>query len=140
MPEREMAVDDREVATDRAYWYRLRLVAHSGEESLAGPVEAPIPGAVPFVRLFAPTILGTDKGIPIRYQIAGRGTPVRLEVFTASGRLLRVLDRRFALPGEHLVSWDAASSGGNRAARGTYFVRLATDHGSATTKVVLLHR
>jgi hypothetical protein len=140
MPEREMAVDDREVASDHAYWYRLRLVAHLGEESLAGPVQAPILSAMPFVRLFAPTILGTDNGVPIRYRIGGRGAQVRLEAFTASGRLVRILDRRFVPPGDYLVSWDGTNTRGARAARGTYFVRLATDHGSATAKVVLLHR
>ena len=134
-----MSYIDSDILSDPPYWYRLRTVANTGEEFLVGPVEAASGDAPPFVRLYPPMDRSTDTGIPIRYRVGGGRTQIRLEVFTATGRLLRVLDRGFVTAGEHVVIWDGNSDAGHAAARGTYFVRLATDHGSVSKKLVRLH-
>jgi hypothetical protein len=65
---------------------------------------------------------------------------VRLEIFTPTGNLLRVVHQGVASPGEHLSSWDRRSESGSPVARGVYLVRLATQDTRTARKLVLLHR
>jgi hypothetical protein len=139
-PDLEMAFTDRTLDPGRRYWYRLRLVQRDGSESIAGPVEGQPSLESPLVLLYPPVDASPDRPIAIRYRLGGQPTPVRVEIFTPTGRLLRVLDRRTAGPGEHLLSWDRRSENGAPAARGVYLVRLSTDRGQVARKLVLLHR
>ncbi len=125
---------------DRSSWYRLRLVTISGEESTVGPIEVAPQSVLAFSTLHAASDPGGDRPVSIRYRIGGRGTRARLEIFSVTGRLVRAFDQGFADPGEHLVSWDRRTDAGASVGRGTYFVRLATDHRSQAKKLVLVHR
>jgi C1A family cysteine protease len=66
-----------------------------------------------------------------------RRMDVSIRVFDAQGRLARDLVHMTAGAGYHSVLWDGRSGSGNPAAAGVYFVRLDSEAGGLTSKVVL---
>lgn len=73
----------------------------------------------------------------IRFAIprAGRAT---LDVFDVAGRRVRRLAEGVREAGEHDVAWDERDADGGAVAAGVYFLRLDTENGVATRKVVLV--
>lgn len=108
------------------------------QTSTFGPIEASAIDGATRVRLHPPMLRGSEPGVTIRYQL-GTGAHYDLSIYNASGRLLRVLDRGFA-QGERLVTWDGTTEAGASAPRGTYFVRLRSDHGTDAEKLLHLRR
>jgi hypothetical protein len=139
-PEPEMAFADRDALADRRYWYRLRLVAATGEESMVGPVEAVASGSPRVAFLYPPIDPGTDVPVSIHYRIGRPGVETRLEIFSVTGRVVRVLHQGLVSEGEHIVSWDRRTEAGLPAARGAYLVRLSAGQTAQARKFVLLHR
>ena len=77
---------------------------------------------------------GVDRGtIQIEYQIASThgndGTPVSLDLYDASGRLLHTLVNGDVAKGNYHVQWKAGRSG-------VYLLRLSTPFAEETRKVV----
>jgi hypothetical protein len=117
---------------------------HTG--SLAEPLlyqsAAPeTPGATrPFVlhqnqpNPFNPTTL-------IRYSIeaapVGGLLPVRLEIFSSTGRLVKVLVDRPMPPGNYEVGWDGRDGAGIDQASGIYFYRISTPSGVESRKMTM---
>jgi hypothetical protein len=66
------------------------------------------------------------------YYRVNHATPVRLSVWSVSGHLAEVLANETAEPGLHRVPFDAGGL-----PSGTYFVRLETDEGVQTGKMIL---
>jgi aminopeptidase N len=64
--------------------------------------------------------------------------PVSLEIFDASGRLVRVLVSESLPAGVHERSWDGTDGRGRAASSGVYFYRLDAGPFSQTRKMVLL--
>jgi hypothetical protein len=73
----------------------------------------------------------------VRFDLSRRG-PVRLEVFDAAGRLVRVLVHGETEPGRHRAVWNGMDASGNHAPSGVYFSRLVTSETTQTQKMVLL--
>jgi flagellar hook assembly protein FlgD len=74
----------------------------------------------------------------IRYELAV-ATPVRLRVFDATGRLVRVLvEEGEVAPSGHRVVWDGRDENGRPAASGTYFYRLEAGSTSESRSMILL--
>jgi hypothetical protein len=76
----------------------------------------------------------------IRFVVPERGSPVpvTLEVFDASGRLVRrLLDAAPLEPGSHSATWDGRSETGEEAGSGVYFYRLSALGQSQSKKMVL---
>jgi PKD repeat protein len=92
---------------------------------------------VPLARPEAPTIRPNPfaAGATIRWT-APRVGAVRIVVYDAGGRLVRVLENgtRSAGPGE--VVWDGRDARGRAVASGVYAVRIETPGGAATRNVV----
>ncbi len=63
---------------------------------------------------------------------------VRLEVFSADGRLVRSLMDEVRGPGSCEVRWDGTNSRGSRAASGAYTLRLQSGETVATRRLLLL--
>lgn len=140
LPDLEMSFTDTGPYSGRSRWYRLRLAMRDGSVSTAGPVEGHV-STLSYAFLAQPMDLHADGPVAIRYRIGGQTiAPVRLEIFTPTGKLLRVLHQGVAGPGEHLLTWDRRSESGSPVARGVYCVRLATEGTQAARKLVLLHR
>jgi flagellar hook assembly protein FlgD len=62
---------------------------------------------------------------------------VRLAVYDAAGRLVRNLVQSRMPPGRHVVAWDRRDERGRRVGSGSCFVRLRTEAGSSTRRLVL---
>jgi flagellar hook assembly protein FlgD len=63
---------------------------------------------------------------------------VELGVFNARGELVRTLARGDHPAGKQRVSWDGRDNAGREVGSGVYFIRLRTDGGCASEKVVKL--
>jgi len=72
----------------------------------------------------------------IAFELAAPGR-VELTVHDALGRRVRTLAAGAHASGRHEVRWDGVDAQGRRAGSGVYFVRLATDAGVETRKVML---
>jgi carboxypeptidase T len=65
-------------------------------------------------------------------------TRFRAAVYSVDGRLVRVLAAGIAAPGSRELVWDGRASDGAAVASGTYLVRLESDAGTLTRRVVRL--
>lgn len=78
-------------------------------------------------------------GTTIRFDVP-TPTHVKLEVFDAQGRRVRVLaDASFA-PGEHALAWDGTDAAGQRVRPGIYLYRMSTSAFREQRRMVLLGR
>jgi len=75
----------------------------------------------------------------IRYQITDSSERVRMNIYDASGRLVKSLDEQTSTVG-HLssVGWDGTDSSDRQLPGGVYFVRLETEDSNVTEKIVKL--
>ena len=63
---------------------------------------------------------------------------VKLEVYDVAGRLVRRLVDGTVSAGSHSVTWSGADANGRSVTPGIYFMRLETEHGARTRRVVLI--
>ncbi len=61
-----------------------------------------------------------------------------LRIYDVSGRLVTTLVDRDVSAGDHSTVWNGRSEDGAQAASGVYFLRLTTDHGEASARMVML--
>ncbi len=73
----------------------------------------------------------------IRYELPG-SAGASLTVYDASGRAVRALEPELHGEGTYEAHWDGRDESGVGVATGVYFVRLATDRGSATGRLTLV--
>jgi endonuclease I len=73
----------------------------------------------------------------VSFALAGAGT-VRIEVFSADGRLIRTLLNEPRSAGEFNVLWDGTDGQGSRTANGPYLLRLQSGATVDTRKVMLV--
>jgi len=62
---------------------------------------------------------------------------VTLKIYDASGALVRLLADGVQTTGSHRVPWDGRGASGNVLPRGVYLMRIETEAGTATGKVIL---
>jgi len=74
----------------------------------------------------------------ISFNVEQRG-PVRIAVYDAVGRLVRVLRNSDCRAGINTVRWDGTNSSGNRVAAGVYLVKMNC-HGEEVSAKVLVAR
>jgi endonuclease I len=77
------------------------------------------------------------RSATIRFALPA-AADVRLSVYDAAGRLVRVLAEGPFAPGEHEVSWDGRDAAGRPVASGVYFLRLTGPGVAASRKLTLL--
>jgi len=73
----------------------------------------------------------------IKYTVS-KSTQVTLNIYDASGRIVKTLVNGDTELGYHTVSWDGKDEAGEVLPSGIYFVRLKTDGFTATRKLILL--
>ncbi|MEZ4648080.1 MAG: FlgD immunoglobulin-like domain containing protein [Candidatus Eisenbacteria bacterium] len=71
-----------------------------------------------------------------RFQLA-ETSPVRVEVFDISGRLVRTLYRGVLGAGEHGVEWDGRTAQGDRLQTGVFLYRVHVGSKAWSAKIVL---
>lgn len=109
----------------------------------SAPVAVGPGGAAAAAVRFAGAWPNPSRGdVVLRFRAAdtAAGTAVRATLFDAAGRRVRTLERvgEPGPDGEWSLSWDGRDDEGRPAAAGVYGVRLETDGGSATGRLVRL--
>jgi hypothetical protein len=64
--------------------------------------------------------------------------PARLAIYSAEGRLVRMLVDRPLTSGRHVIEWDRTDQAGRRVAPGVYFYKLATPAQTATRQMIVV--
>lgn len=101
--------------------------------AVAGVADGPAPRAFGLARTYPNPF---HPRTTIEYVMPAEG-PMRLAVFDASGRQVRVLaDKRLAA-GKHVAAWDGRDDGGKLLASGVYFLRFEAAGASQVGKLVL---
>jgi endonuclease I len=70
--------------------------------------------------------------------VIGVAGPVRVDVFSADGRLVRSLLNEQESAGRYTLGWDGTDGRGERVASGAYSLRLQSAGGSETGRILLL--
>jgi hypothetical protein len=91
-------------------------------------------GATRITNVFPTPTRGTAD---VSYVVRRAG-PVRVEVYDLAGRRVAVLHSGHQSPGGHRVQWDGRTAGGSLAAPGIYLVRLQTEEGTESRRIVRL--
>lgn len=80
-----------------------------------------------------------DNNTRIAYQIpAGRAVHAVLQVYDASGKVVRTLVNKEQAPGYYVLTWDGCNAFGKRVASGVYFARFAAGDFVKTGKMLYL--
>ncbi len=98
------------------------------------------PGTLTIPRVTAMTDLfpnPTLKHARIRYQLASQSR-VTLQVFDATGRVVRTLVDDTQQAGYYTQTWNGLDDAGTKVSTGVYFIRFHTSDHTATEKVVLM--
>ncbi len=82
-----------------------------------------------------PNPFGPSTSLSLAMPSAGRAS---VRVYDAAGRLVRTLVDGELPAGVSSVKWDGRGNDGVPVASGVYFARLSTEHGAASSKLVLL--
>jgi hypothetical protein len=143
------AVVFRVLATETGTIYRAaEVVSYEADEALgsvrvpmlltAESVEAPGTGETPAAYSLSGIRPNPFRILTsIRFQSPERGQ-LRLKVYDARGRRVRVLTDRVWPAGYHQLSWDRRDSEGLPVASGIYFVEMRADRFSEVRKMVVL--
>ncbi len=135
-PERDgegYALLDPAVEPGTGYWYRLRAEDRAGVARVFGPVAAQTPPGEAVLLRARPN--PSDGAVVIDFTLPADGR-VSLRVFDVQGKQVALLADGPFPRGSHTLRWKGALDPG--AARGIYFVRLATASGVVTRSVTLL--
>jgi hypothetical protein len=124
-------------------WYWVDLVAQSGSTISFGPVSVVPAGALLNTVLLAPlpnpSSSGVDFGYTIGHDVAGtRSASVRLLLFDARGKLVRVLQSGSQPVGRYQVHWNGEDEHGARLGRGVYQYRLQVGTQVRSGKIIRL--
>ena len=99
-------------------------VALSGRFTVLTSTTGVPPSPAPAAALLPPRPNPFNPSTRIAFTLSSPGD-VRLELFDARGRRVRLLDAGSRAAGEHAVSWNGTDDAGRRLAAGAYLVRLA---------------
>ncbi|MEN8008080.1 MAG: FlgD immunoglobulin-like domain containing protein [Candidatus Krumholzibacteriota bacterium] len=108
-----------------------------GIHSVIVPQPSDVPERGPAVHLAQNTPNPFNPSTRIDFSLEAAG-PVRLEVFDAAGRRVRVLVAGWRAAGEHHVEWDGTDDRGRRVGSGVYPYRLQTATRTENRKMTLV--
>jgi hypothetical protein len=100
------------------------------------PIGVSDPGPVPRLAPGLITVVPnpTRGGAELTFELAA-GARARIGVYTAGGRLVRLVGERWLAAGRHRLAWDGRDRTGSPVAAGIYLVRLDVDGRSLTSKI-----
>lgn len=105
-----------------------------GADELAGGCECGPPTASRLLKAW-PNPFNPLTTIAYETETAGR---VRVSIFDAAGRLVRILVDESRPAGRHEAVWNGSSRDGRAVASGVYYCRFEANGSSNTTKLILL--
>jgi hypothetical protein len=77
------------------------------------------------------------EGTSVKFSMA-KSASVTLSIYNVHGQLVKTLVDGEVGAGQQQVVWDGSDMSGQKAARGVYFCRMATDGFTASTKMILI--
>ena len=128
---------DETVEGGTTYFYKVSDVSFAGDEEFHGPVRVPVPGngEVLALTLNAPAPNPVREASDIKYSLPA-ATDGRLVLYDVTGRERRVVAEGQMEPGVHTARLDR-SMYGERLTSGVYLMRLETQLGNRTQRVIL---
>jgi hypothetical protein len=115
-------------------WYVDDIEIFGLDAQSGGP--GPVAGAGRlFLEPCRPNPVGREARIAFELPAGG---PVTLQLFDATGRLVRTLADETLSAGAHAMTWRADTDGGERAANGVYYYRLDTPQGRLSRSLVVM--
>lgn len=127
---------DRTAGAAETWWYWVVAINRSGRVERFGPVVASASPPVASRFLGAAPNPTRDAAV-ISFQLAAAG-PVRVDLFDASGRLVRQLLDEARPAGLGSVRWDGRSDGGAEVGAGLYFVRWTAGATTRNGRIMLV--
>jgi flagellar hook capping protein FlgD len=122
------AAPDRELGA--GFWF---LVAAEGN-----PTAVPGPSAPPLAFRFHGTVPNPIRGMAsFRFDLPDP-RPVRLEIYSVAGSLIRSLVDRAYPPGSHVAVWDGLDGSGRHVASGTFLIRIVAGRDVGVRKMTFL--
>ena len=67
-----------------------------------------------------------------------KATKAELKVYNVSGRLVKTLENKELIKGEHKYTWRGLNNQGSKVASGVYFYKLKTSDYTKTKKMLLI--
>ncbi len=125
---------DRSVDPGSAYRYQIGVVDSDGE-FLSPIADVKVPNAVASMEQNAPNPFNPTTSI--RYSLPA-SEHVTINVYDASGSLVRTLVDEVRPLGTHDVQWDGRDDSGSTVGSGVYFYRITAGKYSESKKMVLL--
>jgi hypothetical protein len=126
---------DRSCEPGVTYLYRIAYT-YEGESSIlfeTGPVATPAMA----LELYQNSPNPFNPRTVIGYYLPEQ-CPVRLEIFDAAGRRIRLLVDGYQQKGNHSIDWDGRQSNGAVTSSGVYFYRLTAGKTTISRKMILL--
>ena len=129
---------DRTVEGGKTYRYEMLVRTRGGDEFRSQTVTVEMPSLEVSLGQNHPNPFNPQTTIP--YVVPGTGTPVRVRVviYDASGRKVRVLVDENQTGGAREVIWNGDDAGGATVSSGIYFCVLQAGKERRTQKLVLL--
>jgi flagellar hook assembly protein FlgD len=128
---------DTAIRPSTSYWYRLGFVDVTGREIMSDPVQVTTSvwaaQRTAFIGV-GPSPAGGE--VVVRFSVP-EVRSVRVSVYDAAGRLVRVLSDGQQEKGDHSLTWSGRDAQEKRVGSGVYFVRLTDGRTTETRKIVL---
>jgi uncharacterized repeat protein (TIGR01451 family) len=124
------------ISTDEGGAYNSVIGPWSGSPDLAPSEETMLPNRVTIRASSNPV----RHGATLEYTVprAMGPSPVQIQVFTATGRLVKTLLSATRDPGRYTERWDLTTDSGQRAATGVYLYRLIVGGQHLTNKLLVI--
>jgi hypothetical protein len=123
------------ISTDEGGAYNSVIGASSGSPDLA-----PMQDGLPTRMTIRASVNPVRQGTTLEYTVprAMGPSPVRIQVFSATGRLVRTLVSTTQNPGRYTERWDLTTDSGRPAASGVYLYRLTVGGRHLTNKLLVI--
>jgi hypothetical protein len=125
---------DKDVTAGGAYRYKIGVI-EGDNEYLSAVADVRLPGAKITLAQNVPNPFNPETSIRFSLPSSER---VTLNVYSASGALVRTLVDGVQPSGSHSFTWNGVDNSGNAVSSGVYFYRLTAGKFNDTRKMVLL--
>ncbi|MBU0707197.1 peptidoglycan DD-metalloendopeptidase family protein [Patescibacteria group bacterium] len=101
---------------------------------------AEAPGAVTVGALLtvSPNPASKDAAVSVLFNLA-KESPVAVEIFDVTGRMISGLINETMAKGQHVVTWDGRSETGSSVTSGIYFVKIEGDNVRNLQRLIIVH-
>jgi flagellar hook assembly protein FlgD len=125
---------DKDVTVGGAYRYKIGVI-EGDNEYFSAVADVRLPGAKITLEQNVPNPFNPETTIRFSLPSSER---VTLNVYSASGALVRTLVDGVQPSGSHSFTWNGVDNSGNAVSSGVYFYRLNAGKFNDTRKMVLL--